>query len=197
MIEESLIQLNSIISYFTTENHTLTNFATLISLIIVSAIHFTTQKKTKKEKQIKEAKELSQASSNLHRELKDTCEGLNRTVYKNDALSFETPDEKEFFFMNRTLNHDFYDSLIFSGKINILRPELQQQVQNIFSQIKTHNKYIELVMRIKDETTDGRIPEKAYKYYEWLDSNEVRLLKDIPIMLKKLEKDFEIQKTWA
>ena len=89
------------------------------------------------------------------------------------------------------MNHDFYDSLIFSGKINFLRPELQQQVQNIFHQIKTHNEYVDQVLKMSDETL-GEIPEKSHKYYAWMDENEVKLLKDIPKVLKKLEEDFEI-----
>lgn len=52
--------------------------------------------------------------------------------------------------MSRKFNHDFYDGLIFSGRINFLRLELQlqqqQQIQNIFCQIKTHNEYLDLVV---------------------------------------------------
>lgn len=102
-------------------------------------------------------------------------------------MSFETKGKKELFFMNRTLNHDFYDSLVFSGKINFLRPELQQQVQNIFNQVKTHNKYLELVMKMNEEAAGNEIPEISYKYYDWMDRNEVKLLNDIPLVLKKLE----------
>jgi len=86
----------------------------------------------------------------------------------------------------------FYDSLIFSGNINFLRPELQQQVQNIFNQIKTHNDYLDLCKKIQDIESTEEIPEKAYLYYDWMDKNEVKLEKDIPIMLKKLEVDFNI-----
>lgn len=117
-------------------------------------------------------------------------EGLDKSLHTRDALSFTGEDKKEYFFMNRTLNHDFYDSLIFSGRINFLRPELQQRVQNIFRQIKTHNEYVSLVLKMNDET--GKIPEKSYKYYAWMDDNEAKLLRDIPDVLKKLKEDFKI-----
>lgn len=132
------------------------------------------------------------ASKSLHTELIDTLESLDREKYSKEACSLVTNDNREIFFMSRKFNHDFYDSLIFSGHINFLRPELQQQVQNIFRQIKTHNKYLDLVGELQDEDKSGKIPEKTYKYYEWMDKNEVKLEKDIPIMLKKLEKDFNI-----
>ncbi len=49
--------------------------------------------------------------------------------------------------MNRDLNHDFYDSLIFSGQINFLEPSLQQQVQDTFKRIKKHNEYLEITKK--------------------------------------------------
>ena len=135
----------------------------------------------------------TQASKNLHMELTDTLESLDRKRYEGEACYFQPTDgSKEIFFMSRKFNHDFYDSLIFSGHINFLRPELQQQVQNIFRQIKTHNKYLDLVGTLQDEDENNKIPQKTYKYYRWMDTNEVKLEKDIPIMLEKLEKDFHI-----
>lgn len=165
---------------------------TILSVIGVPIAYFSNQNKKEQERKQEGIDERNRASSNLHRELQDTIEALDRAINKENALSFIKTDGKEVFFMNRTLNHDFYDSLIFSGKINFLRPELQQQIQNIFRQIKTHNKYVNLVMNMKDETDDGIIPEKAYKYYEWLDENEVKLLEDIPTMKIKLSEDFDV-----
>ena len=133
----------------------------------------------------------TQASKNLYMELTDTWESLDRKRYEGDAGSFQPTDgSKEIFFMSRKFNHDFYDSLIFSGYINFLRPELQQQVQNIFRQIKTHNKYLDLVGTLQDEDESNKIPQKTYKYYRWMDTNEVKLEKDIPIILEKLKKTF-------
>ena len=124
---------------------------TIISLISVPIAYLLNQNKIKKVKSQKEFEERYRTSGNLYGELQDTLEALNRKQYPDDAFSFETKDGKEYFFMNRTLNHDFYDSLIFSGKINFLRPEVQQHVQNTFHQIKTHNEYVDLVLKMKDE----------------------------------------------
>ena len=158
---------------------------TIISIGIAPAWYFWTKYQNEKDKR-------TQASKNLHTELIDTLESLDRVKYFDDADSFHTDDNREIFYMNRNFNHDFYDSLIFSGKINFLRPELQQQVQNIFNQIKTHNDYLDLCKKIQDTESTQEIPKKAYRYYEWMDENEVKLEKDIPIMLKKLKKDFNI-----
>lgn len=136
--------------------------------------------------------ERKQASENIYRELEDTEESLDGDLYKEYAIQVKDSNGKEIYYMNRKLNNDFYDSLIYSGKINYLKPELQQQVQNIFSRIKDHNKFLELVRTMQDATPDNSIPEKAFKYYEWLDLNEVILLKDIPLMKKKLKEEFKI-----
>jgi len=94
--------------------------------------------------------------------LQDALEGPDGELYRDDALSFRTEDDREMFFMNRNLNHDFYDSLAFSGKINFLRPELQQHIQNIFRQIKTRNEFLALARKMRDEAPDGIIPAKSY-----------------------------------
>lgn len=158
---------------------------TILSVGIAPAWYFWTKYQNEKDKR-------KQASKNLHTELIDTLESLDREKYSDEADSFHTNDGREIFYMNRNFNHDFYDSLIFSGNINFLRPELQQQVQNIFNQIKTHNDYLDLCKKIQDDEGTEAIPEKTYRYYTWMDENEVKLEKDIPIMLKKLEKDFNI-----
>ena len=95
--------------------------------------------------------------------------------------------------MNRILNHDFYDSLVFSGKINFLKPDLQQQIQNIFNQIKTHNEYLDLTRKMTVGKQED-FPEDTHEFYIWMDNNEVKLLKDIPIMMKKLKDNFNIKK---
>ncbi len=158
---------------------------TIISVGIAPAWYFWTKYQNEKD-------ERKRASENLHTELVDTLESLDRVKYFDDADSFHTDDGQEIFYMNRNFNHDFYDSLISSGNINFLRTELQQQVQNIFNQIKTHNDYLDLCKKIQDTESTQEIPKKAYRYYEWMDENEVKLEKDIPKILKKLKADFNI-----
>ncbi len=89
--------------------------------------------------------------------------------------------------MNRRLNHDFYDSLIFSGNIKFLKSDLQQPLQDIFQFIKIHNKYLDVVDKMYDQNDKNEIPHKALKYYEWMDLSEVDLMEKIPIMQKKLK----------
>ena len=88
---------------------------TIISIGIAPAWYFWTQSQNEKAKR-------KQASKNLHTELIDTLESLDRKKYFDEADSFHTDDNREIFYMNRNFNHDFYDSLIFSGNINFLRP---------------------------------------------------------------------------
>ena len=92
--------------------------------------------------------------------------------------------------MARTLNHDFYDSLIYSGGINFLDPALQQQVQDAFKRIKTHNKYVDTVLEISDHN-NSTIPVRAYRYCEWIENTEKILQKELPKILKKLQIRFK------
>ena len=91
--------------------------------------------------------------------------------------------------MNRSLNHDFYDSLISSGKINYLEPRLQQPVQDIFKRIKMHNEFLDIVIHTTNQ--DNFVPKNTYKYYDWMDESEVILKKEIPIMLQNLKEHFK------
>lgn len=74
--------------------------------------------------------------------------------------------------MSKSLNHDFYDSLISSGKINFLEPDLQQPMQNTFKRIKMHSEFLAITKRMRDLQTDGSVPKPAYQYYEWMDKRE-------------------------
>ena len=104
-------------------------------------------------------------------------------------------EKKTVYFMNRILNHDFYDSLISSGKINFLEPDLQRLVQDIFKRIKTHNEFLTAAEHMWDQQHDDLPPKRAYRYYDWMDKNEVRLKKEIPDTLKKLKEHFKIGPT--
>ena len=68
-----------------------------------------------------ENSERTRASRNLYDELDNTLNALDEKVHPNDFKLVDFEAEKKYYFMNRMLNHDFYDSLIFSGKINFRR----------------------------------------------------------------------------
>ena len=120
-------------------------------------------------------------------ELDDTLNALNET--KHSDLITEESGNEEFHFMNRKLNHDFYDSLIFSGKINFLESDTQQPMQDIFQKIKDHNFYIRKIRNIEDcANLPGDTTSKTLRYYKILSQDEKQLLKDIPKMKKELDK---------
>lgn len=131
--------------------------------------------------------ERQQASGSLYRELEDTRVALNRKMNLKDALDYRGNDGKTYYFMHRTLNHDFYDSLVFSGKINYLHPKIQQKVQDVFRTIKLHNKYIDLVMY-----DDNPMSPKLHKYIVWMDKHEKLLLDEIPRLQEKIRKEFNL-----
>ena len=97
---------------------------------------------------------------------------------------------KDVYFMARSLNHDFYDSLIYSGRINFLDPALQQQVQDIFKRIKIHNKYVDTVLEMTVHN-DYDVPVNAYRYCEWMENAEKRLQKELPKILESLRVHFK------
>ena len=97
------------------------------------------------------------------------------------------------YFVNRDLNHDFYDSLIFSGQINFLDHELQQKVQDTFKRIKNHNKNLEITNKMAEEDANDTAPPKSYPYYAQLDRDERRLKKEIPTIMEQLSMHFRIR----
>ncbi len=175
--------------YFTGEN-ALTNLAavvTILSLGISSILYFVKRwHDTSTEKR--------RASKNLYTELDDALDGLDEKIYTNDLRKIKLNDKDYAYFMNRRLNHDFYDSLIFSGKINFLKSELQQSVQDIFQIIKDHNFYLKKIRDIEDNARVGDdISSITKRYYEQLDKDEKSLLERIPKMKEKLKKEFKIK----
>ena len=55
-----------------------------------------------------------------------------------------------------------------------------------------HNEFLTATIHMQDQQSSDSISEKAYQYYDWMDKNEVRLNKEIPNMMKKLERHFKI-----
>jgi len=141
--------------------------------------------------------ETTRASKNLYLELEDTLASLDAEKFPADLGSASIKDhdgnDKKVYFMARSLNHDFYDSLIYSGKINFLDPSLQQPVQDIFKRIKMHNKYVDAVLETT-ERNGGHVPVSAYKYCLWMEDAEKRLQKELPKMLRSLREHFKMNR---
>ena len=123
--------------------------------------------------------EKQRASENLYTELKDVSEVLDDKKYPNSVLHVKIEKNdgsvETLYFMNWSLNHDFYDSLIFSGQINFLEPKIQQAIQNLFKMIKIHNEYLICIDEIMDREDSTIVPKSAHKYCKWLDKNKVRI----------------------
>ena len=140
--------------------------------------------------------ETARASQNLYLELKDTLTSLDGRLHPDNfyyVSMIVNGNYKTAYFMDRSLNHDFYDSLIYSGKINFLDPPLQQRVQDIFKRIKIHNEYIDVVRRMT-EHNDNAMPIAAYKYCEWMDNTEKHLQQELPKMLESLQACFKMNR---
>ena len=133
--------------------------------------------------------ERKMVSQNLYGELNNTLDALDYKLHPDNFFTILPPSGKKIQYMDRLLNHDVYDSLIYSGKINFLRHSLQQQIQDIFKHIKIHNycltKSVEIPVQDKTST-------HVYDYYERLWNIEARLLRTMPSAMKKLAKDTKI-----
>ena len=161
------------------------SLGTLLAVVVSVAIYFWRKKA-----------ERSRASENLYLELKDALASLDGKRFSEDvyytSIKDQTGSDKTVYFMSRDLNHDFYDSLIYSGKINFLDPSLQQRVQDTFKRIKTHNKYVDMVLEMW-ERNNGIVPVAAHRYCEWVDYTEKRLRRELPEILQSLQSHFNLK----
>ncbi len=170
---------------------TIAYIATILSLILVPSLYFLDARRVKQD-------ERTRASKNLYGELGNTqCElewRENKEVSADEVIILKvgTSDGVEKYVVtNKFLNHDVYDSLISSGRINFLRYELQQQVQNIFKMIKQHNQYLQSIRDITNQDLIEREKTKLLPpYYKIAVSHEQDLLDQIPDIMKKLVKEF-------
>ena len=141
-------------------------------------------------------KDRKQASKNLYLELKDTLRSLDGQKHESDSYGVNIKNKEgkneKVYFINRDFNHDVYDSMVFSGRINLLEPELQQPIQDIFKRIKIHNRYLTATREMG--TLDDPVPKESYSYYEWMNKNEIRIKDEIEDMLEKLKRSFNYLK---
>lgn len=136
-----------------------------------------------------ERRERKRASENIYTELAD----MEKALDDSDSFRVAKYDEATYFFVNKMFNHDFYDSLIFSGKINFLPTKLQQQIQDAFQKIKDHNLYIQKIRDLEDSfATREQIKSRLQKYYEGLEVRERMLVKDIPRIKQALRNEFKM-----
>ena len=167
------------------------NFALLMTSISVALAPFVYFLKTKH----KENSERTRASQNLYTELDNTLKALDEKAHPDNFKVVEFEDGKKYYFINRMLNHDFYDSLVFSGKINFLQSNIQQLTQDVFQLIKDHNSFIKRIRYIEDSVdSDEAVLSKTRRYYEALHRTEAELLaeRSIPLLKTKLKKEFKI-----
>lgn len=154
---------------------------TALSLMVTPVIYFL-------QKIHENDNERSRASGSLYLELDDAFNGLDEKMHGNLRAVFL--DNRIYYFTNRLLNHDFYDSLVNSGKITFIRPELQQIVQDVFQRIKDRNR---MLRKIRELQETGAEPMLAYGYYEGLAEHEEYLIANLPNILQRLKNEYGIQ----
>ena len=162
------------------------SIVTILSLVVTPSFYFT-------RKWHESHAERSRASQNLYIELEDTRDGLD-TTKSNDLKKVRLGKCEEVYFMNRMFNHDFYDSLVFSGKINFVTPKLQQRIQDVFHNIKDHNYCLHKIRELEDEGSGGDAAEAA-RYYRKLSNIDNALLDLIPKIMDKLKSEYGAYKT--
>jgi len=178
---------NSLIFYFTGKDALVNSASLLTFLSILASLVGYFLKKDRDEKN-----ERKKASKSLHIELDDTLEALQYENHPRQFTGIILKDNTEAQFMNRALNHDFYDSMIFSGKINFLSSKIYQETQDIFQKIKDHNFYIRKIRDIEDNAyLHEDLLLKTERYYRKLEATENELKTEIPKLKEKLKEKFK------
>lgn len=157
--------------------------ATALSLVATPVFYFLQKAHNNRD-------ERSRASGSLYLELDDALNGLDERKY-GDLRTVKVYN-RSIYFMNRLLNHGFYDSLISSGKITFIRPRLQQPIQDIFQKIKQRN---EILYKVRDLQDSGSQITSAYAHYESLAEYEEQLITTIPNIMRELEREYNIPST--
>ena len=180
--------LDHMINFFGLSIEQIVHIITVFSLSISPAVYFY---KKHHEKNM----EKKQASRNLYEELNDarlTLHGDREVIKK--ILDYG----KEYEMYCVFLNHDVYDSLIFSGKFNFLNYKLQQSIQDIFSKIKDRNTYIQKLVDYEDfismkKNTKEELKASQQKYAHRIVTMDKYLLIDLPKIMNELHSEFKIK----
>ena len=132
--------------------------------------------------------ELATISSGLYLELADARDGLDVDKH-GDLWVAKLADGTHAYFMNRMFNHDMYDSLIHSGRINAVRAELQQQIQDVFQLIKDHNYSSRRIRDLESAANGGNVHPRHYLH---LARTDLDLRRRIPTLIDVLKKEYRI-----
>ena len=162
------------------------SLVTTLSLIIVPITYFYKQYEKRKQLERQEYMKKYRTSHSMYREIWDALEAVKGDKYPEHLLDAKIGG-KTFTFTCRLLNHDVYDSLVYSGSILFLDYELQQQIQDVFNRIKYHNRHLRQLL---DVLEDSKTTYAVKKHCMELDNSERLMLKDIPKIMDKLEKRF-------
>ncbi len=165
------------------------SLVTILSLVIVPITYFYKQYEKRKQLEQQEYQKKYRTAHSMYREIWDALEAIKGDKYPENLLDAKF-DDKKFTFTCRLLNHDVYDSLVYSGGILFLDYELQQQIQDIFNRIKYHNHHLKQLL---DELKDAKTTNTVRKHCMELDNSERLMLKDIPRIMVKLEKRFGLK----
>ncbi|ABK77258.1 hypothetical protein CENSYa_0625 [Cenarchaeum symbiosum A] len=136
------------------------------------------------------------SAQNLYCELNTDSKYLDKTEYPYSFLSLKTTDstgnKKMARFMLQFLNHDFYDSMMYSGKLYFLKRDTHRSIQYAFKLIKTYNKYLEMVSPVLIQPEPEL--EEIWLYCKLLEEYQSRIKVAIQESMRKLEQDFKIVK---
>ena len=129
-------------------------------------------------------------SKSLYIELQNALRVLDGTV-KRQVMEIDVKGDKIHYTL-AFIHHDMYDSLIFSGKIQLLDGATQQEIQNAFRMIKKHQEYLQYVSRLNDQSKMQNVnaDKTAILYYEVIAKYELEIERVIPEIMKKLKENF-------
>jgi len=168
------------------ENTLLNNLAALFTIGVIVIAPLTFFGKQWWNKRVKKI----DVSKSLHAELKDALNALDGTAGRQ-VMEIEVNGVKKYYTLT-FMNYDMYDSLIFSGEIQVINYDLQQKIQDIFRRIKSHKESLKYAAELGDKAKlyDKKMDETTLPIYEHIADIESELEKLIPEAINELEKNF-------
>lgn len=156
------------------------SFVTIVSLV-VAPLWYLLKRETDRRG------EVATISSSLYMELADALDGLVGGRHA-DLWAVRMGDGAHARFVNLMFNHDIYDSLIHSGRINAVRAEHQQHVQDVFQLVKDHNASLKKIREM--ESIKGcEIDDGHYRHLGWTDAE---LRRRIPPLMEVLKEAYNV-----
>ena len=129
-------------------------------------------------------------SESLYVELQDSIQSLKGAA-KRQVMEIEVEGETMYYTL-ASLHYDMYDSLIFSGKIQLLDKTIQQEIQDVFRIIKEHQDYLRYTFLLRDQSKihNADIDKITDSYYAMIAEDELKIEQLIPKIMKKLKENF-------